>query len=188
MSNQKPNGAKPTGESGGRRRRRRSRGGQHAGNRPANQTNQNQAPAAAQSVAANQSEAVSAAHSAGGRRRTRGNGGKPAQNRAPSAGQNAAPNSAENKAKGGRGAAPAAAPKAGRRPAPQQAHTARRGGKGRRGASDNEEDVGLLLITRRPPKQKFANFEEYIAAHGGVTVPVEGEEAADPAPAPEEEP
>ena len=37
--------------------------------------------------------------------------------------------------------------------------------------------MGLLLITRRPPKQKFANFEEYIAAHGGVTVPVEGNPA-----------
>ncbi len=26
---------------------------------------------------------------------------------------------------------------------------------------------GLELITRRPPKQKFANFEDYLAAHGG---------------------
>lgn len=187
MPNQKPNGAKPTGESGGRRRRRRSRGGQNAGNRPANQTNQTLSSAAVQSVAVNDSDTAPTAHGAGGRRRARGNGGKTAQNRATAAGQNAAPNSAEIKAKGGRSAAPAAATKAGRRPAPQQSHTARRGGKGRRGASDNEEDVGLLLITRRPPKQKFANFEEYIAAHGGVTVPVEGEEAADPTPAPEEE-
>ena len=43
-----------------------------------------------------------------------------------------------------------------------------------------DDDPGLLLITRRPPKQKFANFEEYIAAHGGATAPIEGEE---PAPA-----
>jgi len=35
-----------------------------------------------------------------------------------------------------------------------------------------EEDPGLELITRRPPKQKFANFEEYLAAHGGMTVPL----------------
>ena len=61
---------------------------------------------------------------------------------------------------------------------------ARRGGKPRRPAG--EEDPGLLLITRRPPKQKFASFEEYIAAHGGVTAPVEGEADAQPdAPAPD---
>ena len=41
-----------------------------------------------------------------------------------------------------------------------------------------EEDPGLPLIARRPPKQKFANFEEYLAAHGGVTAPVEGAEEA----------
>lgn len=35
-----------------------------------------------------------------------------------------------------------------------------------------EEDPGLELIARRPPKQKFANFEEYLAAHGGMTVPL----------------
>ena len=36
-----------------------------------------------------------------------------------------------------------------------------------------QEDPGLLLITRRPVTQKFASFEDYIAAHGGVTAPVE---------------
>ena len=41
-----------------------------------------------------------------------------------------------------------------------------------------EEDPGLELITRRPPKQKFANFEEYLAAHGGMTVPLPEEETA----------
>lgn len=45
-----------------------------------------------------------------------------------------------------------------------------------------EEDPGLELITRRPPKQKFANFEEYLAAHGGMTVPL-----ADDGPAPAEQ-
>src|SRR5699024_6508423 len=40
-----------------------------------------------------------------------------------------------------------------------------------------EEDPGLVLISRRPPKQKYANFEEYIAAHGGVTAPLPGEDA-----------
>lgn len=52
-----------------------------------------------------------------------------------------------------------------------------------------EEDPGLELIARRPPKQKFANFEEYLAAHGGMTVPLPEEpspelsaEKADAAP------
>ena len=49
-----------------------------------------------------------------------------------------------------------------------------------------EEDPGLELITRRPPKQKFSNFEEYLAAHGGMTVPLPGE--PDPAPAAAETP
>ena len=34
---------------------------------------------------------------------------------------------------------------------------------------------GLLLISRRPPAQKFASFEEYIQSHGGVTAPIEGD-------------
>ena len=49
-----------------------------------------------------------------------------------------------------------------------------------------EEDPGLELITRRPPKQKFSNFEEYLAAHGGMTVPLPGE--PDPVPAAAETP
>ena len=31
----------------------------------------------------------------------------------------------------------------------------------------------LVLISRRPPQQKFSNFEEYMAAHGGATAPIE---------------
>ncbi len=38
-----------------------------------------------------------------------------------------------------------------------------------------EEDPGLEMISRRPPKQKFANFEEYMAAHGGATAPIAGD-------------
>ena len=43
------------------------------------------------------------------------------------------------------------------------------------------EQPGLDLISRRPPKQKFANFEDYLAAHGGMTVPLppEASDAAD---------
>lgn len=55
----------------------------------------------------------------------------------------------------------------------------------RRRAAAVQEDPGLMLITRRPPKQKFANFEEYIAAHGGITAPIQGEEEPAPAAAPE---
>ena len=34
------------------------------------------------------------------------------------------------------------------------------------------DDPGLLLISRKPPVQKFANFEAYMAAHGGETAPI----------------
>ena len=41
----------------------------------------------------------------------------------------------------------------------------------------DEEDPGLLLISRKPPAQKFANFEEYMKCHGGFSAPAEeGEE------------
>lgn len=46
------------------------------------------------------------------------------------------------------------------------------------------EQPGLDLISRRPPKQKFANFEDYLAAHGGMTVPLPPE-ASDTADTPE---
>uniref|UniRef100_UPI004029059F hypothetical protein n=1 Tax=Gemmiger formicilis TaxID=745368 RepID=UPI004029059F len=46
------------------------------------------------------------------------------------------------------------------------------------------EQPGLDLISRRPPKQKFANFEDYLAAHGGMTVPLPPE-ASDAADTPE---
>ena len=36
-----------------------------------------------------------------------------------------------------------------------------------------DEDPGLVLISRRPPQQKFTNFEEYMNAHGGATAPIE---------------
>jgi ATP-dependent RNA helicase RhlE len=36
-----------------------------------------------------------------------------------------------------------------------------------------EDDPGLLLITRRPPQQKFTTFEDYMNAHGGATAPIE---------------
>ncbi len=58
---------------------------------------------------------------------------------------------------------------AGRAPRkPEQTSTRSRG---RNTAKD--EDPGLVLISRRPPQQKFSNFEEYMTAHGGATAPIE---------------
>ena len=46
-------------------------------------------------------------------------------------------------------------------------------GRSRNAAPARDEDPGLMLISRRPPQQKFTNFEEYMTAHGGTTAPIE---------------
>ena len=46
-------------------------------------------------------------------------------------------------------------------------------GRSRNTALARDEDPGLMLISRRPPQQKFTNFEEYMTAHGGATAPIE---------------
>ena len=46
-------------------------------------------------------------------------------------------------------------------------------GRVRNTAPARDEDPGLMLISRRPPQQKFTNFEEYMTAHGGATAPIE---------------
>ncbi|MFR5929706.1 MAG: hypothetical protein ACLUGI_03515 [Subdoligranulum sp.] len=66
-------------------------------------------------------------------------------------------------------AAPAPEPPRPPRRAPQPAP------RSRVNREPREEDPGLEMISRRPPKQKFANFEEYVAAHGGATAPIAGE-------------
>ena len=50
-----------------------------------------------------------------------------------------------------------------------RAESSRRG----RAVAARDEDPGLMLISRRPPQQKFTNFEEYMNAHGGATAPIE---------------
>ena len=50
-----------------------------------------------------------------------------------------------------------------------RAESARRG----RSVPAKDEDPGLVLISRRPPQQKYTNFEEYMNAHGGATAPIE---------------
>ena len=57
--------------------------------------------------------------------------------------------------------------------AAQQPKNARRA---KPAARPEDEDAGLLLISRRVPAQKFASFEEYIAAHGGVSSPISGDD------------
>ena len=58
--------------------------------------------------------------------------------------------------------APARGPKAPRAEQPRSRRPAAR-----------DEDPGLVLISRRPPQQKYASFEEYMSAHGGATAPIE---------------
>ena len=58
-----------------------------------------------------------------------------------------------------------------RAPRTSKPDTSRRGS--RNAASSRDEDPGLVLISRRPPQQKFTNFEEYMTAHGGATAPIE---------------
>ena len=57
-------------------------------------------------------------------------------------------------------------------PAPARAPRAESSRRGRAAAA-KDEDPGLVLISRRPPQQKFTNFEEYMNAHGGATAPIE---------------
>ena len=66
----------------------------------------------------------------------------------------------QNSQRGANAAAPARAPRE---------NSARRG----KGAAPRDEDPGLVLISRRPPQQKFTSFEEYMDAHGGATAPIE---------------
>ena len=63
---------------------------------------------------------------------------------------------------------------AGRAP---RAPKAEQSGRNNRSRSNNvptkDEDPGLVLISRRPPQQKFTSFEEYMNARGGATAPIE---------------
>ena len=63
---------------------------------------------------------------------------------------------------------------AGRAPAPKgPAPSQPKGRPGRPARENRSDDPGLVLISRRPPQQKFSSFEEYMAAHGGATAPIE---------------
>ena len=60
---------------------------------------------------------------------------------------------------------------------PPRAPKAEQSGRNNRSRGNNvptkDEDPGLVLISRRPPQQKFTSFEEYMNAHGGATAPIE---------------
>ncbi len=82
----------------------------------------------------------------------------------------AAQNSAPRAPRGERGGnAGGNAARTGSAPRAPKAEPARRG----RNAAARDEDPGLMLISRRPPQQKYTSFEEYMNAHGGATAPIE---------------
>ena len=125
---------------------------------------------AAPSAPAIRSAAQPAQNSAQGQQKSRrndrparpNNGPQNAQNNAQNAdsrGQNSQRGRSQNQ-NAPRSAQPARAPRA---------ESARRG----RNVPVKDEDPGLVLISRRPPQQKFTNFEEYMNAHGGATAPIE---------------
>ena len=101
------------------------------------------------------------------------NGQKPGAPR-----QNSQKQGSQNR--GERAAAPARGPKQAfaARPAREAGdRNARRGEKPAKApARTADEDPGLLLISRKPPAQKFASFEEYMKSRGGPGAPIEGEE------------
>lgn len=164
-----------------RRRRRRSSGSGASQTAPAQNTVAKESPKSAPKAARQQPSRKDGNNSkeSGNKEapaRNRHRGGQSAEQAAPAQG-----NGRRNRANG-----PA--------PAKENAHAPKQSTRAARvPRKPVEEDPGLELITRRPPKQKFANFEEYIAAHGGVTVPVEDggtDVPADPQPPaalPEEE-
>ena len=94
-------------------------------------------------------------------------GARPAQNQSGNEPRNAQPGSQPQANR--RGSAFSAGQGAGRPARAPKAEPSRRG----RVAAAKDEDPGLVLISRRPPQQKFTNFEEYMSAHGGATAPIE---------------
>ena len=96
------------------------------------------------------------------------NGGRSRAGAAEAKPVQSAPNNASNpQNRRNSNAAPLGAGRAPRKP--EQTGTRGRS----RSAAAKDEDPGLVLISRRPPQQKFSNFEEYMSAHGGATAPIE---------------
>ena len=138
--------------------------------------NQNAAPAAKPAAPVQSNNGPKSENNSRRDRNARGSrndrndrGARPAQN------QNGSQNEPRNAQPGSqpqanrRGSAFSAGQGAGRPARAPKAEPSRRG----RVAAAKDEDPGLVLISRRPPQQKFTNFEEYMSAHGGATAPIE---------------
>ena len=96
-------------------------------------------------------------------------GARPAQNQSGSQNEPRNAQTGSQPQANRRGSAFSAGQGAGRPARAPKAEPSRRG----RVAAAKDEDPGLVLISRRPPQQKFTNFEEYMSAHGGATAPIE---------------
>ena len=121
------------------------------------------APAAPAAPAIKTAQSVSGSQN-GANRSSRGNRSDRRQAAAGDNGRNAQPAARSDRRQSSQRGANAAAPAR----APRE-NSARRG----KGAAPRDEDPGLVLISRRPPQQKFTSFEEYMDAHGGATAPIE---------------
>ena len=121
--------------------------GENAQNAPNSQSRRNAQPGSASRPAR------------GGRTERTERPARPAQNAAGSA------NTGKGRTERSTAGQPARAPRA-----PKQEASRSRS---RNSAPSRDEDPGLVLISRRPPQQKFTNFEEYMNAHGGATAPIE---------------
>ena len=138
--------------------------------------NQNAAPAAKPAAPVQSNNGPKSENNSRRDRNARGSrnerndrGARPAQNQSGSQNEprNAQPGSQPQANR--RGSAFSAGQGAGRPARAPKAEPNRRG----RVAAAKDEDPGLVLISRRPPQQKFTNFEEYMSAHGGATAPIE---------------
>ena len=138
--------------------------------------NQNAAPAAKPAAPVQSNNGPKSENNSRRDRNARGSrserndhGARPAQNQGGSQNEprNAQPGSQPQANR--RGSAFSAGQGAGRPARAPKAEPSRRG----RVAAAKDEDPGLVLISRRPPQQKFTNFEEYMSAHGGATAPIE---------------
>ena len=122
------------------------------------------APAAPAAPAIKTAQSAPAAQNQNNGRNGAGRRSDRDRNARPASASNNAPRAPRNERAGGTQSANRNG--AGRAP---KAESARRG----RNAAVKDEDPGLVLISRRPPQQKYTNFEEYMNAHGGATAPIE---------------
>ena len=117
-----------------------------------------------------------AQQNAEGKKSQRNSAAKTSRQPEPRAQQESRPARSEA-AQGSRGGHPKAAASksvpAPSRPASRAPLSQPKGRGGRTVRESRDDDPGLVLISRRPPQQKYANFEEYMEAHGGATAPIE---------------